>query len=121
MTDERERGGLSHSICEEALNQFGNSEDSLAGVIQEFDISVRDFMLLSLVSDQNCFDIDQLERALGLENDAVMRSVDRLSAASLVGPDRDIPDCGLDHRVCASESGKKLARRILRTIRDNDR
>ena len=120
VKDERERAGLSTSICEAALNQFGQSDDSLAGVIGEHDISVRDFMLLSLVCDQNCFDIDQLERALGLENDAVTRSVERLSAASLLCPDVDIPETSLDKRVCASEAGKKLARRILRTISDFD-
>ena len=120
MTDERERAGLSTSICEEALNKFGDSDDSLAGVINEHGISVRDFMLLSLVSDQDCFDIDQLGRALGLDVDALLRSVARLSAAALLCRDYNLPDRGLDHRVCVSDAGKELTRRILKTISNID-
>ena len=77
-------------------------------------------MLLSLVTDQDCFDIDQLERALGLDNEAVRRSVSRLSAAELLCPDADLPDEDLDKRVCVSEAGKELARRIHRTISGDD-
>lgn len=116
VTVERERAGLAISICEEALSKFGQSDDSLAGIIREHDISVRDFMLLSLVTDQNCFDIDQLERALGLHNKAVLRSIGRLTAAELLCPYVDPSDRELDRRICASQAGKKLARRILSTI-----
>lgn len=77
-------------------------------------------MLLSLVCDQNSFSIDQLERALGLENDAIMQSVERLFAASLLCSDIDIPETRFIKRVYASKAGKKLARRILRTISELD-
>ena len=120
VKDERERAGLSVSICEEALDKFGRSDDSLAGLISEHNISVRDFMLLSLVTDQDCFDIDQLARALGLDNETVLRSVSRLSAAELLCPDVDLPDRGLDERVCVSQAGRKLARRILETFSGDD-
>lgn len=116
MTDERERAGQSISICEEALKKFGESDDSLAEVMHEHDISVRDFMLLSLVTDQDCFDIEQLGRALGLAKDEVKRSVARLSSAALLCPDPDIQDGTLDERVCASKAGKSFARRILAMI-----
>jgi len=77
-------------------------------------------MMLSLVCDQECFDVDQLTRALGLARDDVLLSVGRLSAAALLCPDQEMPHLGLDRRVCASKSGKKLADRILQTITGDD-
>lgn len=120
VTDKRELAGESISICEEALSNFEVSDDSLAGVLRGHDISVRDFMLLSLVADQDCLDIAQLARALGLEKDVVMRSVRRLSAAALMCPDPENPAGDVDGRVCASSTGKTLARRILLTISGDD-
>jgi hypothetical protein len=120
VTDKRERASQSISICEEALYKFEVSDDSLAGVLRRHDISVRDFMLLSLVADQGCFEIEQLARALGLEKDAVKRCVRRLSAAALLGPDLEAPAGDVDSRVCASNMGKALARRILLTISGGD-
>ena len=116
LTDDGTQAGLSRSICEEALNQFAESDDSLAGVILEHDISVRDFMLLSLVCDQDCFDIDQLQRALGLGNEDVRDSISRLGAAGMVRPDSELPPEKRDQRVCATGGGHEFARRILRSM-----
>lgn len=116
VIDKRERASQSISICEEALYKFEVSDDSLAGVLRGHDISVRDFMLLSLVADQDCLEIEQLARALGLEKDVVMRSVRRLSAAALLCSDPETPAGHVDSRVCASCTGKTLARRILSTV-----
>ena len=102
VTDDRERAGLSISICEEALSKFGQSDDSLVGVIREHDISVRDFMLLSLVCDQECFEVEQLARALGLEIEEILRSILRLAAADMVCADPDLPSVKTEKRVCAT-------------------
>lgn len=108
LTDDIHQG-LTTSICEEALSRFRSSDDSLAGIIAEQNISVRDFMLLSLVCDQTCFDLDQLARALGLKSADVHHSVERLTAARLLfGQD--------DQRVCVSDAGRELTRRILGTL-----
>ena len=116
MTDKRERASQSISICEEALSKFEVSDDSLAGILRGQDISVRDFMLLSLVADQGCLDVEQLARALGLDEDVVKRCIRRLSAAALLCSDPETPAGNVDSRVCASSTGKTLAHRILSTI-----
>ncbi len=116
VTDDRDRTSDSTSISEEALNQFSLSDDSLAGLIKAFHISVRDFMLLSLVCDQDCFDLDQLGRALGLEMNDVTRSVSRLSRAGLLRPDDGVPADRRDKRVCVSEDGRQLANHVLESI-----
>ena len=43
---------LTRSICEEALDSFSQSDDSLADLIEDNHIEVRDFMVLSFVCDQ---------------------------------------------------------------------
>jgi DNA-binding MarR family transcriptional regulator len=107
---------LQKSISEEALREFDQSDDSLAGVIGQYEISVSDFMLLSLVSDQNCLDMDQLGRALGLDDSAIALSAARLSAAGLLGADNNALAADRDQRICATEAGHKLAARILGSI-----
>ena len=119
MTDERYRIGLSKSICEEALYEFGRSDDSLAGMIEQYDIRVRDFMLLSLVCDQDCFELDQLGRALGLDRQEVENSASQLIAAGLLRKD-DEAAANRDERVCASDAGRRLSSRILRSISGDD-
>ena len=116
MTDDRDRNSESISISESALNLFSLSDDSLAAIVKAHDISVRDFMLLSLVSDQDCFNFDQLARALGLTLKEVTRSVNRLSGAGLLRPDENAPAGDRNQRVCATEAGKRMSRRILESI-----
>ena len=99
---------LTPSICEEALDRFSESEDSLAGVIEQHSIEVRDFMLLSIVCDQVVMHMGQLGRALGLDNEAVVESIGRLLRAELVKADRE--------SITTTAAGRLVARRILDNI-----
>ena len=108
LNERRDTTELTTSICEEALNRFSESEDSLAGVIQQHSIEVRDFMLLSIVCDQNEMHIGQLGRALGLENGAVVDCIGRLIRAELLKADRD--------SVTTTAAGRLVARRILDSV-----
>lgn len=116
MADDQARTGLSSSICEEALKRFGQSDDSLANMIEGHNIAVRDFMLLSLVCDQNCFDVPQLRRALGLDELSIFRCIERLANAGLVKPDPSQPTQVRQARVCATPTGQALAKRILDSV-----
>lgn len=102
-------GELTPSICEEALNRFSESEDSLAGVIAQHSIEVRDFMLLSIVCDQVEMHIGQLSRALGLSNESVIDCIGRLIRADLVKADRE--------SITTTAAGRLVARRILDNVR----
>ena len=119
MADDQARIGLSSSICEEALRRFGQSDDSLANMIEGHNIAVRDFMLLSLVCDQNCFDVPQLRRALGLDELSIFRCIERLANAGLVQRDESTPPQGRQARVCATPTGQALAQRILESVGEN--
>lgn len=101
---------LTTSICEEALARFRESDDSLAGMIERHAIEVRDFMLLSLLCDQESFDVDQLERALGLGRESIDRCIARLGNAGLVKHN----GAGAEALVVrTTAAGRILAQRIL--------
>jgi hypothetical protein len=103
-----DKSDLTRSICEEALTRFSNSDDSLAGIIEQYSINVRDFMLLSLVCDQGSFDIDQLGRAFGLTRKSAGEAIARLTGAGLVKQK--------GAQVQTTVAGRVLSRRILDDI-----
>jgi hypothetical protein len=104
---------LTPSICEEALNRFSQSEDSLAGVIADHHIDVRDFMILSLICDQDEFSVDQLTRALGLGREAAVQCIETLMSAGLLRIGEDSSLLLADTRIQSTAAGRVFTRRIL--------
>ena len=113
MGNDKKQDGLSTSICEEALTHFSNSDDSLAGMIEQYAITVRDFMLLSLLCDQESFDADQLERALGLDRPSVAASINRLTDAGLVKHNGIGTGAEYAADIRTTVAGRLLAQRVL--------
>lgn len=95
------------------MNRFSESDDSLAGMIEQYSITVRDFMLLSLLCDQESFDMDQLERALGLTSESIVQCIDRLDNAGLVKHNGF--DSGAESLadLRTTVAGRVLAQRVL--------
>jgi hypothetical protein len=113
LASDTKNDDLTTSICEAALTRFSESDDSLAGMIAQYAIEVRDFMLLSLLCDQESFDLDQLERAIGLDRESINQSIGRLDDAGLLshnGFDPGIVDLA---NVRTTVAGRVLAQRIL--------
>ena len=112
LVNESTHDDLTTSICEEALARFSESDDSLTGMIERYAIKVRDFMLLSLLCDQESFGVDQLERALGLDRDSIDRCIGRVDEAGLVK--HNGAGNGTDSLVVqTTAAGRILAQRIL--------
>jgi len=59
-------------------------DESLAALLLNHGIRVRDFILLSFLSDQGPMSILRLSRVVGIEPDKTLNSLKRLSAAHLV-------------------------------------
>ena len=104
---------LTRSICEEALESFSQSDDSLADLIEDHHIEVRDFMILSFVCDQNEMAIDKLTHALGLSRSTVVGCIERLQTAGLVQYHLAAETVELSDRVVPTPAGRKITRRIL--------
>jgi DNA-binding MarR family transcriptional regulator len=103
---------VSKSICEAALERYSKLDDSLAELIRQASIEVRDFMLLSFVCDQGTMSIDQISRALGLSRESTQHCVDRLIMAQLVyyNSNDDAPNGR--HGISATTAGRRVTRRI---------
>ena len=107
---------LTPSICEAALDRFSQSDDSLAGVIEQHHIEVRDFMILSLICDQKALGIDQLARALGLTTEVVIDCIDRMTSAGLLRYHSASSLLLTDNRIQSTDAGQLIAQKILDSV-----
>ena len=113
MSKIRPPSNLTPSICEEALERFSKSDDSLAELIEENHIEVRDFMILSFVCDQNELAVEQLMRVLGLSRSTVVRCVERLQTAGLIRYSQVGETAEASDRVSPTAPGRTITQRIL--------
>ena len=72
------------SIAGQSAAHFIAMDDSLASLLLNHGIRVRDFILLSFLSDQGPMSISRLSRVVGIEPDRTLNSLKRLSAVNLV-------------------------------------
>ena len=79
--DSRKKGD---SIAGQSAAHFIAIDDSLASLLRNHGIKVRDFILLSFLSDQGPMNVQRLSRAVGIEPKVALRSLKRLSSANLV-------------------------------------
>ncbi len=112
MSEKESPTERSKSICEAALEHYSTLDDSLAELIKQASIEVRDFMILSFVCDQGCMIIEQISRALGLGEESTQECVDRLIMARLVHYKRSDSETGDNLEVTPTSTGRRVARRI---------
>jgi DNA-binding MarR family transcriptional regulator len=72
------------SIAGQSAAHFIAMDESLASLLVNHGIKVRDFILLSFLSDQGPMSILRLSRTVGIEPKMALRSVKRLSSANLL-------------------------------------
>ncbi len=113
MDDERLPRSLTRSICEEVLEQFSKSDDSLAGLIEANHIEVRDFMMLSLICDQGEMGVDQLASALGLSYEPIIGCIEHLRTAGLIRLAEGTTRMFYAARFESTAAGRLVTRRIL--------
>ena len=113
MDDERRTRNLTRSICEEVLEQFSKSDDSLAGLIEANHIEVRDFMILSLICDQGEMGVDQLTSALGLSYETILGCIENLRAAGFAKLVDGSTPMFYAARFESTAAGRLITRRIL--------
>ena len=107
---------LTRSICEAALESLSESDDSLAGLIEDNHIEVRDFMVLSFVCDQNEMAIEQLSSTLGLSRSTVVGCIERLQTAGLAAYQDDADSADSSDTVIPTPAGRTITDRILSAI-----
>jgi DNA-binding MarR family transcriptional regulator len=112
MNDALRRGMKSDSISGQSAANFVTENDTLASLLLNHGITVRDFILLSFLSDQGSLSVLQLARVVDIEPETVFQSVKRLSAASLVLRDPNSTDTKTEIMVTLTGRGEQVASRI---------
>lgn len=112
MTKTQSPTEISISICEAALERYSALDDSLAELIRQASIEVRDFMLLSFVCDQGSMSVEQINRALGISPESTRHCVDRLIQAQLVYYNNVEGELDGDRFVSPTATGKQVTRGI---------
>ena len=104
------------SISGASANLFFAKDDSLAALLLNHGIKVRDFILLSFLSDQGPMSILRLARVVGIEPAMTLRSLRRLSAASLVLREPVSTGNKFDSIARLTSRGEDIAGRISEQI-----
>ena len=101
-----------NSIAGQSAAHFIARDDSLASLLLNHGIKVRDFILLSFLSDQGPMSIMRLSRVVGIAPDATLNSLRRLSAVNLVLRE-PAPVCEkYEAMACLTTRGEEIAGRI---------
>jgi DNA-binding MarR family transcriptional regulator len=77
-------GNKENSISGLSAELFLSKDDSLAALVVSHGIKVRDFILLSFLSDQGPMSVSRLSSIVGIDPQSTLRGLKRLSAANLV-------------------------------------
>jgi DNA-binding MarR family transcriptional regulator len=101
-----------NSISGLSAEHFITQDDSLASLLLNHGIQVRDFILLSFLSDQGPLTILRLARAVGIEPSQVLHGLRRLSAADLVVREPSSTNDNLDGVARLTGRGENIAARV---------
>ena len=107
---EDEKGGDSISGRSAAL--YFEHDPALASLLLSHGLRVRDFIVLSFLSDQGPMSIAQLSHAISIEPDRLISGMKRLSDAELIVWDPKSVADDADSIVELTTRGKRVAKRI---------
>jgi DNA-binding MarR family transcriptional regulator len=100
------------SISGMSAELFATKDDSLASLLLNHGIKVRDFILLSFLSDQGPMSVIRLARVVGIEPDKTDEGLRRLSAVNLVLREPAASNEKLDSVARLTSRGEEIAGRI---------
>ena len=100
------------SISGMSAAHFISKDDSLASLLLNHGIKVRDFILLSFLSDQGSMSVARLGPVAGIEPEQTLRGLKRLSAANLVIREPTAKNDELESIARLTARGEEIAERI---------
>jgi len=90
----------------------GNFGGTLADIIDENRITIRDFMVLAFISEHDAMDVGQVSKSMGLKRKSVVESACRLIRAGLADAELPVDPNSMANRILPSRAGRVLARQI---------
>jgi len=100
------------SISGMSAAHFISKDDSLASLLLNHGIKVRDFILLSFLSDQGSMSVTRLARVAGIEPEVTLHGLKKLSAANLVLREPTAKNDELESIIRLTSRGEETAGRI---------
>jgi DNA-binding MarR family transcriptional regulator len=119
MTSNSRQNGK--SIAGQSAAHFIAGDDSLAALLLNNGIKVRDFILLSFLSDQGPMSVIRLSRVVGIEPDSTLNSLQRLSAVNLVLREPVPMNARYEAMACLTTRGEEIADRITAQMNAEDK
>jgi predicted transcriptional regulator len=110
MPDDRDNDEDGISISSEASALVTSGNQSLAEVLAEWNMEVRDFIILSFVADQGPIASRNLARMIGIDLQMANQSVALLASAGFIEAD------GTLDRLRVTKTGERLAQEMLQQI-----
>jgi DNA-binding MarR family transcriptional regulator len=83
-SDDTPRDNSDVSISGRSAALFVSNDESIARLLEQHGIKVRDFILMSFLADQGALSVERLARVVCIEPHDVLNSVKRLATAGLV-------------------------------------
>lgn len=105
-----------NSISGMSAELFLSNDDSLSALVVSHGIKVRDFILLSFLSDQGPMSVSRLARVVGIDPQSTLRGLKRLSAANLVLRSPAEKSAELESIARLTSRGEETAARISNQI-----
>lgn len=100
------------SISGRSAALYFDHDPSLAQLLVSHGIKVRDFIIVSFLSEQGPVTQAQLGRVVGLDTETMLQSIKRLSGAGLVVREPQSPAGDNDPKVRLTGRGQDIAGRI---------
>lgn len=105
-----------NSIAGQSAAHFIAMDESLAALLVNNGIKVRDFILLSFLSDQGPMSVLRLARTVGIEPRVALRSLKRLSSANLLLREPATGDEEYEAVARLTTRGEEIAVKIVSQI-----
>jgi hypothetical protein len=100
------------SISGVSVERFFSKDDSLASLLLDHGIIVRDFILLSFLADQKSMSVSRLSRITDVEPEKALQGLERLVAVKLVLHDPATSNDPLESIARITDRGEEIAGRI---------
>ena len=110
--DEREDTSAGKSISARSAALYFEHDPSLAALLVSHGIRVRDFIMLSFLSDQGPMTVTQLSHTVSIEPEILLNGMKRLSAAGLIVWDPTSIGNATDSVVKLTTRGQDVAKQI---------
>jgi len=114
LAEDDNRNDPEVSVSGRSAALYFANDPSVAQLLRRHGITIRDFILMSFLSDQGPLTVEQLARIVNIEPDSLLTSIRRLAAAELLV--REPPAAGMrsgtEAVVRLTSRGQDIASRI---------